>query len=94
MHGLPEKTYRKISEVLEKYSEVNVRLFGSRANGTYRYNSDIDLVIMNEIPDETLNKIKLELSNLNIIYEIDIVYLPTCNNESLVDSIKKEGVDY
>ena len=45
--GLTTSTIKKIHSVFEKHSGIKtVCLFGSRAKGTYRTGSDIDLVIM------------------------------------------------
>jgi uncharacterized protein len=44
--GILEKSYGLLREALEKYPEVEeVLVFGSRAKGTYRPGSDIDLAI-------------------------------------------------
>lgn len=94
MYGLSEKTYSKIKQVLEKYDKVDFKLFGSRARGTYRENSDIDIAIVSEISEEKLMRIVRELNELNIIYKIDVVYVPKCDNIKLVENIQKEGVEF
>lgn len=47
MHGLSKDTYNKIKAILNKYPECEFKLFGSRSKGTYKYNSDIDIAMMN-----------------------------------------------
>lgn len=43
-HGLPTATIEKVCSVLERFPEVErAVLFGSRAKGTYKPGSDIDL---------------------------------------------------
>ena len=94
MHGLSTETYNKIKGVLDKYPNCEFKLFGSRAKGTYKYNSDIDLAVINEIPNEMADNIKIELNGLNIIYKIDFVVVKECNNNKLIDNIMKEGVEF
>lgn len=94
MHGLSTVTYNKIKDVLDKYPICKFKLFGSRAKGTYKHNSDIDLAVINEIPNEIVEKIKIELNDLNIIYKIDFVVVKECNNDKLIENIMKEGVEF
>jgi uncharacterized protein len=47
IYGLSEDTLAKISDVLARFPEVErAILFGSRAKGTYREGSDIDLALV------------------------------------------------
>lgn len=94
MHGLSIETYNKIKDVLTKYPGCEFKLFGSRAKGTYKYNSDIDLALMNEIADEIADKIKTDLYALNIIYKIDFVIVKNCSNDKLIQNIINEGVNF
>ena len=84
MHGLSIETYNKIKDVFNKYPECNIKLFGSRAKGTYKYNSDIDLALINDIAEEIIDKIKVDLAKLDIIYKIDFVVVKSCNNDKLI----------
>ena len=94
MHGLSIETYNKIKKVLDKYPNCEFKLFGSRAKGTYKYNSDIDLAVINEISNEIIDKVKIELNDLDIIYKIDFVIVKECNNDKLIENIMKEGVEF
>lgn len=94
MHGLSIETYNKIKEVLNKYPECIFKLFGSRAKGTYKYNSDIDLAVMNDVHKDVISKIKINLEDLNIIYKIDFVVVKDCSNDKLIQNIINEGVDF
>ena len=42
-YGLTDISYQKIKNVIEKYSEYEFIVFGSRARGDYKNNSDIDI---------------------------------------------------
>ena len=94
MHGLSNETYSKIKKVIDKYPEAKFRLFGSRARGDYKYNSDIDLAVTEEISPYTMTKIRMDFLDLNIIYTIDVVDIKNCKNEKLIDNVLKEGVDF
>ena len=66
-----------IVKIAEKYSIKRAVLFGSRANGTNRDNSDIDLIIefSKKVSLLTISNLKLELqSMLNL--NVDIVHGP------------------
>lgn len=66
-----------IVRIAEKYSIKRAVLFGSRANGTNRDNSDIDLIIefSKKVSLLTISNLKLELqSMLNL--DVDIVHGP------------------
>lgn len=94
MHGLSIETYNKIKETLNQYQGCKFKLFGSRAKGTYKYNSDIDLAIINEVTDEVIDNIRRDLYDLNIIYKVDLVIVKNCTNDKLVQNIINEGVDF
>lgn len=94
MHGLSIETYNKIKDILKKYPQCKFKLFGSRAKDTYKYNSDIDLAIINVVSDDIIDKIRRELNDLNIIYKIDFVIVKNCTNDKLVQNIINEGVDF
>lgn len=91
--GLNEQTYLKIKNILNKF-EYKFLIFGSRARGDYKKQSDIDIAVMEHVSDEEKIKIKDELDKLNIIYFIDIVFSDECSKKELIDSIKKEGVEF
>lgn len=94
MHGLSKETYNKIKDVLNEYSQCKVVLFGSRAKGNYKYNSDIDLAIINDVSSDIIDSLRNALSELNIIYKIDFVVVKEASNEKLVTNIMNEGVEF
>ena len=49
MYGLPTETIENIQAVLDKYEQVQEAIiYGSRAKGTARQGSDIDLVLIGD----------------------------------------------
>lgn len=83
-HGLSDKDLEIIKEILEPYSnKINrVGIFGSRATGTYKPYSDIDLVLYGTLTQEQSNHIQTLFIDSPLIYKVDILpyndidYLP------------------
>lgn len=79
--GLEEKYIKFLSKILCKYfsnNQAKFYIFGSRAKGTYKEYSDIDIAIDmsgTKIPDGLLSKISFEFENSTLPYEVDIVDL-------------------
>ncbi|MEI6350015.1 MAG: nucleotidyltransferase domain-containing protein [Verrucomicrobiota bacterium] len=81
------RTFRRFPCVRE------VRVFGSRATGTARRASDIDLAIL--APDATAaewQKLTEALEEAPIIYEFDLVRPEQTANPRLLEKIAREGV--
>jgi predicted nucleotidyltransferase len=73
-HGLNKfqlNTLRNILSPFKKQIE-SISLFGSRATGNYRPNSDIDIVIYGTIDAKTIDRIHTLLNDSNIPYKIDV----------------------
>jgi len=90
--GLPEHILQAIIKELQKREKVNrAVIFGSRARGDYRYNSDIDLAVYSEgkLPAE----LRLDLDEAAGIYKIDIVDINSTVDEKLRQRIKEQGVE-
>lgn len=93
-YGLNEETYNSIKEIAKKNSKYKFKIFGSRAKGTYKSNSDIDIAIFENVTQEDKFKIKNEMDELNIIYKIDLVFIEENIKKELLESIKREGVEF
>ena len=91
MYGIEEKTYKNLISYFNnnKYIE-RVVLFGSRAKGNYRYNSDIDLGILCD--KKYKSTITEELDELVGVYSLDIVFLDSMNEEIKLQ-IEKYGIE-
>lgn len=92
MFGLSEKIYNQIKEITKQYNCKFV-LFGSRARGDYKENSDIDIAIFGKIDEKVEYSIRNSFDLLNIPYTIDIIFVDKGIKEELKNSIKKEGVE-
>ena len=91
--GLKDEIYKKIVKIAEDNNEYKFKIFGSRARGDYKENSDIDIAIFENLNKEDEYKIRNEIDLLDIIYKIDLVFIDKKTKAELVKEIRKEGVD-
>lgn len=93
-HGLPEKAVSAIQSVLVAYPQVEKAvLYGSRAKGTYKRGSDIDLTLIGtSLDDRLLSRIDWELDDLLLPYKIDLSLFSNLRNSALVEHIQRVGV--
>lgn len=89
--GLREEIYNKIKEITQKYNYKFV-MFGSRARGDYKNNSDIDIAIYGNITREEEIRIRNEFDKIDMEYMIDIIFISKIEKEELLENINKEGV--
>jgi len=92
MFGLSEQVLSQIKKVIQKYDYKFV-IFGSRAKGNFKDNSDIDIAVWGDIDFDEKVKIKDELTSLNIPYFIDVVFVNSLLKQELINSITNEGVE-
>ncbi len=92
-HGLSRQTIEHIHEVFERYKVVEKAvLYGSRAKGTFREGSDIDLTLFGDVDFKTLSQIVDDIDELMLPYLFDIsVYSSLTNNDlrGLIDRVGK-----
>ena len=79
-----------ILSALEKFHPLKVVLFGSRARGNARANSDIDLAIEGNFTFREKRKIKEAANQVSGLYSVDIVFFDTIDT-SLQKRIEEEG---
>lgn len=92
-YGLKEHTIQAIRGVLAAHPQVEQAiLYGSRAKGSYRNGSDIDLVLLGPDLDLTTQfKIETELDDLLLPYKIDLSLHHHISNPDLLDHIARVG---
>ena len=92
--GLKENTINRINSVFSGYQEIKqVILYGSRAMGTYRNGSDIDLTIVGEAVTHSQQlRIENQLDDLLLPYKIDLSLMHEIQNTDLLDHVKRVGV--
>ena len=92
MFGLDEATINAIKGVLKKYPQVTeARIFGSRALGTQRPNSDVDIVLYGKLEDKIVAILKFDLEQLSTPYTYDVVAYQTIEHPQLKDHIDRVG---
>jgi type I restriction enzyme S subunit len=94
-HGLNLKTINALNSVFCHYPKIQkVLLYGSRAKGTHKPGSDIDLTIV--APDLALSdlfKIETEIDNLLLPYQVDLSLFHKIENAELVQHINRVGLN-
>ncbi|MEX2565400.1 MAG: nucleotidyltransferase domain-containing protein [Cyclobacteriaceae bacterium] len=91
--GLAGQTIEAIQSVFVRYPQIDKAiLYGSRAKGTYRKSSDIDLTLEGgALTLSLLNKIDTELDDLLLPYQIDLSIRHKIGNTDLQDHIERVG---
>ena len=93
-YGLSEQIVNKIISVFEKQPEVEEAiLFGSRAKGTNREGSDIDITLKGSALNfQAIKKIELRLDEQLLPYEINLVLYKSIKNLDLREHIDRKGI--
>ncbi len=93
--GLDENTIKDINSVFSKYSEITkVVLYGSRAKGSEKNGSDIDLCIMDDIDIKLLYRLEDDLDELMLPYKVDLTIFAKLNNNEIKEHIKRVGKEF
>jgi predicted nucleotidyltransferase len=92
--NLSQETANQIINILKKDEKVQkIILFGSRAKGTAKSGSDIDLAIVGEnINFRDLCRFGVQLDDLDLPYQIDLVDYNTITNPELKSHIDRVGI--
>lgn len=93
-YGLSKEVYEKIKKVIDDNKRYKIVLFGSRARGDFKKTSDIDLAVLSDITRDEQYKIMNEIDLLDIIYKVDIVFVDSNTKAELIESIKRDGVEF
>lgn len=91
--GLNEEIFNKIEEIVKENRKYKFKIFGSRAKGTYKNASDIDIAVFRNVSKEDEYKIRNEFDLLDIIYKIDLVFVDKNLKKEFLEEIMKEGMD-
>ena len=63
-------------------------LYGSRAKGTSRERSDIDIAVSGV---DNFDKLAAMTEELPTLYSVDLLNIDTCRNELLLEDIREYG---
>ena len=97
--GIDPAALNELSVIFEKHlhdlPDAKVWLFGSRAKGNYKNNSDIDLAISSRSKKvkDRLPHLRLDLQDSNVPYLVDLIYWPELA-ESFVKEVKKTRIPF
>lgn len=91
-YGIEEEIYQEMITIFKDISEINkVILFGSRAKGTYKPTSDIDLAV--ELTDDSKKLLLIrKLDEMRCALKFDVLNRKQIKNEQLIHDIEKEGI--
>ena len=87
-YNLPQRVLEDITVFAQKYNVDKIILFGSRAKGTHRERSDIDIAVSGVKDFDTLSD---EVEDLPTLYSVDLLNLDTCRNDLLLEDIRQYG---
>ena len=93
-YGLSKISYEVIKEIVQKYPQYQFKLFGSRAKGNYKKNSDIDIAILGNLTNQEKIQLLNEFDLLAIPYMVDVVFYQDLTKKELIDAIDREGILY
>lgn len=87
-----EELYSQLAALAKRYGAKRLVLFGSRARGDNRYNSDIDLAVYG-MPEGSRSNFWMECEELPTLLKFDIVHITDGMNPAFLANIKKDGVE-
>ena len=90
--GLDARTLSLIRRVIAKEPRVReMVLFGSRAKGTQRPESDVDLALKGDVDADLVARVAFELAELPLPYEFDVVDYHALRHAPLREHIDRVG---
>jgi predicted nucleotidyltransferase len=91
--GLPVQVISAIRQILEQFPAVEQAiLYGSRAKGSHRPGSDIDLTLKGDrLSHQDLLDIELALDDLLLPWKIDLSLHQHLDNPALLEHIARVG---
>jgi predicted nucleotidyltransferase len=95
-HGLSQTTVTRLQGVFAAFPEIEEAvLFGSRAKGTFKPGSDIDLALKGKaLTFHALGKIDDAVDDLLLPYEVDLLHYDTLKHVKLREHIDRVGVSF
>lgn len=86
-----EELYGRLTELARRYGARRLVLYGSRARGDHRYNSDVDLAVYG-MPEENEGAFGMDCDELPTLLKLDIVQIREGMNPAFLANIEKDGV--
>lgn len=91
--GVDQEETSRLLEVFRRESKIEqVILYGSRAKGTYRPGSDIDLTLKGDkLTLDQLADLAGEIDDLLLPYRVDLSIYHQITNKDLIEHIERVG---
>lgn len=83
-----EEVVQEVAKKCRDFHATRVVLYGSRAKGTSRERSDIDIAVSGVRDFEQLEE---QIEELPTLYSVDLLNMDTCRNELLMEDIRQYG---
>lgn len=83
--------YSQLAALAQQYGAQRLVLFGSRARGDNRYNSDIDLAVYG-MPQKNQGRFWMDCEELPTLLKFDIVHIQDGMDPIFLQNIQKDGV--
>lgn len=93
--GLNQADIKRIAAAIKQFPEIDdAVIFGSRAKGTYKKASDVDLAIKGRaVTSETIKRLNFLLNEeLPLPYFFDVVHYESLESQQLVEHIDRVGM--
>lgn len=93
MYGIRINLYNELINTIKKFGIKKAIIFGSRARGEYKDNSDIDLaIIFNNNDKDNFIKLQTKLEELQTLYKFDIIDFNGIKDDKFKSEIEKDGI--
>ena len=94
MSGLTEKEIMTLSELFQQVPTIQKAvLFGSRAMGKHRHNSDVDIVLYgNQLVYADVLRVKVKIEETTLPYMFDVILGSVIQNKNLLEHINRHGI--
>jgi predicted nucleotidyltransferase len=95
-HGLSKRQLSIIRDILLPYKTniERIALFGSRATGKFRDNSDIDLVIYGSLDKESQNSLFTAFKDSYLSIDVDVIVYSLIDNPRLKHHIDSHNQEF
>lgn len=93
-YGIQEEVWQKVFSVFSHFPHIEQAiLFGSRAKGTNKPFSDVDIALVGDaLTLDDLLRLKNETDDLLLPYEFDFCIYKNLNNPELISHIDRRGI--
>ena len=90
-HGLSQRQVETVRDILSTYADhiTRVDIFGSRAMGKHRPNSDIDLVLHGDIPEKYIDRLWTLFHESNLPVSVDVKGYNQIAHSALAEHVDK-----